>query len=91
MYLKMNRRLWGLAQVIKENKRRKRAVKESYRNLKEKEMETFAALRKWETAQLLAPQGQAERGDIDGAAAELLFYKYLVTHSKYILNISGYI
>ena len=71
MYLKMNRRLWGLAQVIEANKRRKKSVKESYRNLKEKEKETFAALRKWETAQMLAPQGQAERGDMGGDAAEL--------------------
>ena len=33
MYLKMNKRLWGKAEVVEANKRRKKAIKENHRNL----------------------------------------------------------
>ena len=52
MYLKMNKRLWGKAQVVEANKRRKQAIKTRNQNLKWEARKTLASISEWEEAQI---------------------------------------
>lgn len=52
VYLKMNKRLWGKAQVVKAIKRRKQAIKPRNHNLKEDAKKTLASISEWEEAQI---------------------------------------
>ena len=47
MYLKMNKRLWGKAEVVEANKRRKKAAKENNRNLHIKLQDKLRAVQEW--------------------------------------------
>ena len=47
MYLKMNKRLWGKAEVVEANKRRKKAAKQNNRNLHIKLQEKLRAVQEW--------------------------------------------
>ena len=51
MYLKMNRRLWDKADVVKANRNRKKAVAANTQNLKEQQREKLRQLVAWEAAQ----------------------------------------
>ena len=51
MFLKMNRRLWDKADVVKANRNRKKAVVERTQNLKAQQQEKLRELIAWEAAQ----------------------------------------
>ena len=51
MYLKMNRRLWGRAEVVEANRRRKKAVAAQNRNLKEQHQQKLRDMLAWEEEQ----------------------------------------
>ena len=51
MYLKMNRRLWGRAEVVEANRRRKKAIAAQNRNLKEQHQQKLRDILAWEEAQ----------------------------------------
>ena len=47
MYLNMNKRLWGKADVVETNKRRKKAVKQNHHNLHTKLQDKLRAVQEW--------------------------------------------
>ena len=47
MYLKTNKRLWGKAEVVEADKRRKKAVKQNNRNLHIKLQDKLRAVQEW--------------------------------------------
>ena len=51
MYLKMNRRLWGRAEVVEANRRRKKAIAAQNRNLKEQHQHKIRDILAWEEVQ----------------------------------------
>ena len=59
MFLKMNRRLWDKADLVKANRNRKKAVGARYQNLKEEQQGKLREIVAWEEAQARASAQQS--------------------------------